>query len=126
MNDSRFNIEVSVEATYLPEQSEPQIQQYIFAYTVTIHNSGREGVKLLARHWIISDANGTIQEVKGEGVVGEQPHLMPGESFQYTSGTPLSTPVGSMRGSYQMVADDGTSFDAEIAPFALFGPATIH
>ncbi|MEG3637725.1 Co2+/Mg2+ efflux protein ApaG [Magnetococcus sp. PR-3] len=126
MVSNKYSIDVEVESTYLPDQSLPNHDQYVFAYTVTIRNRGSEGAKLLSRHWIISDANGLEQEVRGDGVVGEQPHLSPGESYQYTSGTPLATPMGSMRGSYQMVADDGTEFDATISPFALFGPATLH
>ncbi|ABK44835.1 ApaG domain protein [Magnetococcus marinus MC-1] len=126
MANEKYQVDVQVNATYLPDQSLPAHNQYVFAYTVTLLNRGSMGAKLLSRHWIISDANGGEQEVRGEGVVGEQPHLNPGESFQYTSGTPLTTPMGSMRGSYQMVADDGTYFEATIPPFALFGPATLH
>jgi ApaG protein len=124
--DERYHIEVSVQSSYVPEQSQPGEQRYVFAYTVTIHNTGLESARLLNRHWIISDANGKIQEVQGEGVVGAQPHLNPGESYRYTSGTILETPVGSMHGSYEMLADDGTRFDAEIRPFSLATPTSLH
>ncbi|HKQ30392.1 MAG TPA: Co2+/Mg2+ efflux protein ApaG, partial [Burkholderiales bacterium] len=113
------HIQVSVKAAYLPAQSAPEQNRYVFAYTITITNTGKVPAKLLARHWLITDANNHTQEVRGEGVVGEQPYLIPGMSFEYTSGTVLETPVGIMRGSYQLVADDGTSFDAEIPAFTL-------
>lgn len=119
-------IEVAVRAAYISAQSAPESNRYVFAYTVTITNSGTVPAKLLTRHWIIVDANEKTQEVRGEGVVGEQPHLAPGMSFEYTSGTILETPVGVMRGSYQMVADDGTRFDAEIPSFTLSVPRTLH
>ena len=119
-------INVSVKTTFLPAQSAPDQNRYVFAYTITITNSGEVPAKLVTRHWVITDANNRIQEVRGEGVVGEQPHIAPGSSFEYTSGTVLETPVGVMRGSYQMVADDGTSFDAEIPPFTLSTPRTLH
>ena len=122
----KHQIEVSVKTTYVPAQSAPDSNRYVFAYTVTITNSGSVPAKLLARHWVITDANEKIQEVRGEGVVGEQPYLIPGMSFEYTSGTILETPVGVMRGSYQMVADDGTRFDAEIPAFTLSVPRTLH
>lgn len=124
--DVRYRIEVSVRSDYLPDQSHPGDGQYVFAYTVTIRNDGQEAARLLNRHWIIADANGKVQEVRGEGVVGEQPHLKPGESFRYTSGTVLGTPVGSMHGSYEMLADDGTRFDASIHPFSLATPTSLH
>lgn len=119
-------IEVAVRTAYIPAQSSPENNRYVFAYTVTITNSGAVPAKLLTRHWIITDANEKNQEVRGEGVVGEQPYLTPGMSFEYTSGTILETPVGVMRGSYQMVADDGTRFDAEIPSFTLSVPRTLH
>jgi len=122
----KHQIEVSVKTTYVPAQSAPESNRYVFAYTVTITNSGSVPAKLLARHWVITDANEKTQEVRGEGVVGEQPYLIPGMSFEYTSGTILETPVGVMRGSYQMVTDDGTRFDAEIPAFTLSVPRTLH
>jgi ApaG protein len=124
--DTRYNIEVSVRTDYLPEQSQPGDKRYVFAYTVTIRNRGIEAARLVNRHWVIADANGKVQEVRGEGVVGEQPHLRPGESYRYTSGTILETPIGSMHGSYEMLADDGTRFDADIHPFSLATPTSLH
>ncbi len=124
--DVRYQIDVSVRSDYLPDQSQPGDERYVFAYTVTIRNNGLEAARLLNRHWIIVDANGKVQEVRGEGVVGEQPHLKPGESYRYTSGTVLETPVGSMHGSYEMLADDGTRFDASIHPFSLATPTSLH
>jgi len=121
-----YNIKVDVQSQYIAEQSDPEDERYVFAYTITIRNEGSLPAKLLTRHWIITNANGKTQEVRGEGVVGEQPHLKPGEGFRYTSGTVLETPVGSMQGSYQMVADDGVKFDTEIVPFTLSTPHTIH
>ncbi|WP_085441893.1 Co2+/Mg2+ efflux protein ApaG [Magnetofaba australis] len=126
MSDPRYKIRVEVVSDYLEDQSSPDDDRYLFSYTVTIRNEGTEAAKLLTRHWIITDGNGLTQEVRGPGVVGEQPRLEPGESFQYTSGTPLSTPMGSMRGSYRMISDEGIEFDAEIKPFGLLGPATLH
>lgn len=120
------DIKIEVESTYLEEQSLPEENRYVFAYTVTIRNVGSSAAKLVTRHWIITDADGKEQEVRGEGVVGEQPHLQPGEGFQYTSGTMIETPVGSMRGSYQMVGDDGEEFDAEIPVFTLSVPRMLH
>jgi ApaG protein len=121
-----YNIKVSVDTTYLESQSDKSDHRYVFAYTVTIQNNGDVPAKLLTRHWVITDSNGKIQEVRGDGVVGEQPHLKPGEGFQYTSGTMLETPVGTMHGSYQMQADDGTEFDAEIELFTLSAPRVLH
>ena len=126
MNESGHNISVRVETTYVASQSEPDEGRYVFAYTVTIQNEGDIPAKLLTRHWIITDSNGKTQEVRGEGVVGEQPYLRPGEGFQYTSGTMIDTPVGTMRGSYQMLADDGTEFDAPIEAFTLSVPRVLH
>lgn len=120
------DIRVEVETTYIPEQSDPGQSRYVFAYTITIRNEGRVPARLLTRHWIINDSNGKVQEVRGEGVVGEQPHLRPGEGFQYTSGTMIETPVGTMQGSYQMRGDDGVDFDAEIPPFMLSMPRVLH
>lgn len=121
-----YTIDIEVETTYIDEQSVPEQDRYVFAYTITIHNIGTLPARLLTRHWLITDSNGKVQEVRGEGVVGEQPHLQPGESFRYTSGTILETAVGSMQGSYQMIADDGVEFDAPIAPFTLSVPRTLH
>jgi len=126
MSDKTYSIQVEVETQYVEEQSLPDQDHYVFAYTITIYNSGSVPAQLLNRHWIITDANNRIQEVKGEGVVGEQPHLKPGEQYRYTSGTMLETPVGTMRGSYQMLADDGVEFDAEIPPFTLSMPRILH
>ncbi len=123
---ARYEFRVNVEPQYLPEQSDPDEDRYVFAYTVTIRNTGEVAAQLLARHWIITDAGGKVQEVKGDGVVGEQPVLRPGESFKYTSGCPLDTPVGSMHGTYSCVAEDGTRFDAEIPEFVLSMPHTLH
>ena len=120
------NIEVEVETSYIADQSAPDQNRYVFAYTVTIRNEGSAPAKLLTRHWIINDANGNVQEVHGEGVVGEQPYLRPGDSFRYTSGTVIETPVGSMEGSYQMITDDGHPFDASIPAFTLSLPNTLH
>jgi len=122
----KHQIEISVKTAYIPAQSAPENNRYVFAYTVTITNSGPVPAKLVARHWVITDANEKTQEVRGEGVVGEQPYLIPGMSFEYTSGTILETPVGVMRGSYQMITDDGTRFDAEIPAFTLSVPRTLH
>ena len=126
MSDETYSIQVEVETQYVKEQSLPDQDHYVFAYTITIHNNGSVPAQLLNRHWIITDANNRVQEVKGEGVVGEQPHLKPGEQYRYTSGTMLETPVGTMRGSYQMLADDGVEFDAEIPAFTLSMPRTLH
>jgi ApaG protein len=122
----KHSIEVAVRTAFVPAQSSPENNRYVFAYTITITNSGTVPAKLLTRHWVITDANEKTQEVRGEGVVGEQPYLVPGMSFEYTSGTILETPVGVMRGTYQMVADDGTRFDAEIPAFTLSVPRTLH
>jgi ApaG protein len=119
-------IDVQVEPTYIAEQSDPANDHYVFSYTVTIRNNGSAPAKLLTRHWIITDGDGKVQEVKGDGVVGEQPHLQPGEGYQYTSGTFMSTPFGTMHGSYQMISDAGEKFDAEIPAFQLSVPNTLH
>ncbi len=115
-------IRVRVQSQYLPDQSSPREDRYVFAYTITISNEGASTAQLKTRHWIITDARGEIEEVRGDGVVGEQPRLSPGQSFQYTSGCVLETPVGTMHGSYRFWRDDGTFFDAEIAPFSLASP----
>ncbi len=124
--DPRYQIDVQVETTYVEEQSQPEQNRYVFAYTITITNSGALAAKLLTRHWIITDSNGRVEEVRGEGVVGEQPHLQPGESFRYTSGTLIQTQVGSMRGTYHMIADDGVEFEAQIPTFTLSIPRVLH
>jgi len=124
--DPRYHIQVSVHSDYVAEQSHPADGRYVFAYTVTIRNEGLSPAQLINRHWIITDANGKVQEVRGKGVVGEQPYLKPGETFRYTSGTVLETPVGSMHGSYEMVADDGTRFDADIPAFSLARRTSLH
>lgn len=123
-NINKIHIEVT--PAYLKEQSDPSNNHYVFSYTVTIRNDGDQPARLLARHWIITDGDGLVQEVRGDGVIGEQPHLMPGEGFQYTSGTFMNTPVGTMQGSYQMIADDGEKFDAEIPSFTLSVPNVLH
>jgi ApaG protein len=119
-------IRVDVETSYVPDQSDPSSQRYVFAYTITIHNEGSEAARLLRRHWLITDANGKVQEVRGDGVVGEQPHLRPGQGFRYSSGAILETPVGTMHGSYFMETDQGSHFDAPIAPFRLAMPGILH
>ena len=129
MNDSKelgYDVDVAVKTQFIQNQSDPDSRRFVFAYTITITNSGEVPAKLLTRHWIITDADGRKQEVRGEGVVGENPHLKPGESFRYTSGAAIETPVGSMEGSYQMLADDGHRFDAPISPFTLAVPGTLH
>jgi ApaG protein len=123
---STRGILVEVEARYVPERSQPKQGRWFFAYHVRISNRGSERVQLLSRHWIISDANGRTEEVRGPGVVGEQPVLGPGASFEYTSFCPLETPFGSMTGSYQMETSRGERFDAEIAPFSLLEPYAIN
>jgi len=120
------NINVDVNTLYIESESSPVNSQYVFAYTITITNTGTVAARLMTRHWVITDANGHIEEVHGDGVVGEQPHLKPGEGFQYTSGAVLKTPVGTMSGSYQMQTDDGGNFDADIPEFILSSPRTLH
>lgn len=122
----RHKINIEVETNYLDDQSEPREQRYVFAYTITIRNEGDVPAKLLTRHWIITDANGRVQEVRGDGVVGEQPYLKPGQGFRYSSGAVLETPVGTMQGTYQMMADDGAKFDAAIPAFRLAMPGMLH
>ncbi len=124
--DLRYQIDVNIVTRYLPEQSQPEQNRFAFAYAVTIHNAGELPDKLLTRHWIITDGNGQVQEVRGAGVIGEQPLIAPGESHRYSSGTLMATKVGTMQGSYQMVADDGQRFDAPIAPFRLAVPGALH
>lgn len=122
----KYQISINVDTAYLAEQSDPSADRYVFTYTITITNSGTVAAQLISRHWIITDAENVTQEVKGLGVVGEQPLLRPGEHFEYTSGTALATPVGTMRGTYQMVAEDGNKFDAEIPQFTLSMPRVLH
>ena len=124
--NTNYNINIEVESRFIEEQSEPSEDRFVFAYTITIHNSGAIAAKLISRHWVITDAHGKVHEVRGLGVVGEQPHLKPGESFQYTSGTILETPVGSMSGSYTMLADDKCEFDTPIPTFTLSKPHALH
>ncbi len=126
MSDTIYDISVEVKPAYIADQSDPGSNHYVFSYTVTIINNGNIPAKLLTRHWIITDGDGEIQEVRGEGVVGEKPYLKPGEGFSYTSGTMLKTPIGTMHGSYQMIADDGVNFDAEIPSFSLSAPRLLH
>ncbi|MCW8829587.1 MAG: Co2+/Mg2+ efflux protein ApaG [Gammaproteobacteria bacterium] len=127
MTDQLINqIDINVETHYIEEQSLPEENRYVFAYTITIHNNGEQPAKLLNRHWIITDGDGNTQEVRGEGVVGETPHIGPGDYFRYTSGTVLETPVGTMEGSYRMRADDGSEFEAMIPVFTLSLPHTLH
>ena len=124
--DRRRAIEISVETDFLAEQSDPESSRWFYAYTITIVNRTESTVQLLGRHWIITDARGHVEEVRGPGVVGAQPVLEPGESFRYTSGCPLRTPFGMMHGSYQMVTTDGERFDAPIDPFTLGEPDSVH
>ena len=120
------NIRVEVEARYVPERSAPEEDQWFFSYAVKVENLGDEVVQLLSRHWIITDANGRVDEVQGAGVIGEQPVLRPGEAFHYASACPLPTPMGTMHGTYQMVTDGGQQFDAKVAPFTLCEPYAIN
>lgn len=122
----KYEIAVEVTTQYLPDQSDPDEERYFFAYTITVRNTGSVAAQLISRHWVITDAEGQKEEVRGLGVVGHQPLLKPGESFEYTSGCPLATPVGTMSGSYQMVAEDGTRFEAPIPEFVLAMPRTLH
>jgi len=127
MSDSqKYRIDVRAVPEFISDQSNPENDHFVFAYTITIRNIGSVAAVLVSRHWIITDANNEVQEVRGLGVVGHQPLLKPGESFQYTSGCVLTTPVGTMRGSYQMVSEDGTSFDAPIPEFTLSIPRVLH
>lgn len=126
MREKTFDISIQVVTNYIDDQSEPDSDRYVFAYTITISNNGEVPARLISRHWIITDANGKVQEVTGDGVVGEQPHLNPGEEFRYSSGAVLETPVGAMQGLYRMEADNGVNFDAPIAPFTLAVPGVLH
>ncbi len=123
----RYSIRVVAESRYVPERSQPELERYFFAYTITIANTGSVPARLLSRHWVITNARGQIQEVRGEGVVGEQPHLLPGDVFEYTSAAIIETRIGTMHGTYRMQADDGVLFDADISPFRLMVPdAPLH
>jgi ApaG protein len=126
MADKKYDIQVATRTAFIPDQSDVDSGRYVFAYTITITNIGTVPAQLVSRHWIITDSNNQVQEVKGTGVVGEQPLLRPQESFQYTSGTAIATPVGTMRGTYQMVAEDGVQFDALIPEFTLSMPRVLH
>lgn len=126
ISNSAPRIRVDVETAYVEEQSDPQDGRFVFSYTITIRNDGPTPARLLTRHWIITDANGKVQEVRGDGVVGEQPYLKPGQGFRYSSGAVIETPVGAMQGSYQMIDDDGAQFDAPIPPFRLAIPGVLH
>lgn len=126
MQKNNYEIRIEVATNYVVDQSEPDVGRYVFAYTITIENLGDLPARLLSRHWVITDANGKVQEVSGDGVVGEQPHLNPGEEFRYSSGAVLETPVGAMQGLYRMEADNGVNFDAPIAPFTLAVPGVLH
>ena len=123
---SRYRIEVNAATQYLADQSDEAAGRYVFAYTITLRNSGSVAAQLISRHWVITDAQGLVQEVRGLGVVGAQPLIEPGESFEYTSGASIGTPVGTMRGSYQMLATDGTRFEAAIPEFTLSIPRVLH
>ena len=125
-DEKQYAIEVAAATQYLAEQSDEAAGRYVFAYTITLRNTGRVAAQLLSRHWIITDAQGLVQEVRGLGVVGAQPLLEPGQSFEYTSGTAIATAVGTMKGAYQMVAADGTRFEAPIPEFTLSVPRVLH
>ncbi len=126
MKESLCDIRIRVSTHFVDEQSEPDSDRYVFAYTITITNDGRVAARLISRHWVITDANGRVQEVSGDGVVGEQPTLNPGEEYRYSSGAILETPVGAMQGLYRMEAEGGFGFDAPIAPFTLAVPGMLH
>ncbi len=126
MPDPLYHIDVTVISRFLPEQSQPEKERFAFSYTITLSNAGELPAKLISRHWVITDGNGNVQEVRGSGVVGQQPRLEPGQSHTYSSGTVMATRVGNMHGSYRMLADDGTRFDAPIAPFRLAVPGALH
>lgn len=122
----KYEIKVTTSVQYLPEQSDPAARRYVFAYTIDIRNTGTVASQLISRHWLITDADAEVQEVRGLGVVGYQPLLQPGQNFEYTSGCALATPVGTMKGSYQMVAEDGTTFDALVDEFVMSIPRVLH
>lgn len=124
--EKHYEVSVGTTTQYLADQSDESADRYVFSYTITIRNAGNASAQLISRHWIITDASGQVQEVRGLGVVGAQPMLKPGESFEYTSGTSIATPVGTMRGTYQMVGEDGARFDAVIREFTLSVPRVLH
>ena len=126
MSDSRYQVDVTVVTRFLAEQSQPDQNRFAFAYTITVQNNGEQAAKLLSRHRVITDGDGHVEEVRGEGVVGQQPLIQPGQSHTYSSGTVMTTKVGTMQGTYQMLADDGKRFDAVIAPFRLAVPGALH
>jgi ApaG protein len=126
VEELKYEIRIQVATQYVDDQSEPDIDRYVFAYTITIENLSSVPAQLLGRHWLITDANGKVQEVSGDGVVGQQPKLNPGETYRYSSGAVLETPVGAMQGSYRMQADNGFDFDAPIPPFTLAVPGMLH
>ncbi|MNT13295.1 CO2+/MG2+ efflux protein ApaG [compost metagenome] len=126
MSDPRYQIDVSVVTRFLKEQSDPENERFAFAYTITVKNNGSLPAKLLSRHWLITNGDGQVEEVKGAGVIGQQPLIEPGKSHTYSSGAVISTTVGTMQGSYQMIAEDGKRFDADIAPFRLAVPGALH
>ena len=126
MSDPRYQIDVSVVTRFLPEQSQPEHHRFAFAYTVTVLNNGQLPARLLSRHWVITDGDGKVEEVRGPGVIGQQPLIAAGASHTYSSGTVMATTVGNMQGSYQMQAEDGKKFDAVIAPFRLAVPGALH
>jgi len=126
MDEKSCDIRIQVVTRYIDDQSEPDSDRYVFAYTITITNAGDQAAQLISRHWVITDANGKVQEVSGDGVVGEQPHLKPGEEFCYSSGAVLETPVGAMQGLYRRETENGARFDAPIAAFTLAVPGLLH
>lgn len=126
METKKYDVTVTARSEFLPEQSSEEDSRFVFSYTITIHNTGATAAQLISRHWIITDATNTVQEVRGIGVVGEQPLLAPGEVYEYTSGTALATPTGSMQGSYQMIGEDGTRFETSIPEFILCIPRVLH
>jgi len=126
MSSPTNKISVEVETSFVDEQSDPNERRYVFSYTITIRNEGEVPARLLTRHWIITHGSGKVQEVRGDGVVGEQPHLKPGQGFRYSSGAVLETPVGAMQGSYEMIDDDGQRFDVPIRPFRLAMPGSVQ
>jgi ApaG protein len=126
MPDAKHKITVQAKVSFIADQSDPESNRYAFAYTITVSNTGTAAARLISRHWIITDSDSQVQEVRGDGVVGEQPLLKPNEAFQYTSGAIIATPVGTMRGTYHMLAEDGTQFDAPIPEFTLAMPRMLH
>ena len=126
MEDARYGMKIEPVVSYVADQSDPSRQQFVFAYTIRITNTGTVTAQVVSRHWIITDADNQVQEVRGMGVVGEQPVLKPGDTFEYSSGSSIPTAVGTMRGTYQLVAEDGTRFEAPIPEFALSVPRVLH